>query len=198
MSKLVCGVGINDADYATHIYDSVGGKQRQLWRCPFYKKWKSMIERSCSVKYKDAYPAYADVSVCDEWVYFSNFKSWMETQDWEGKELDKDILLIGNKIYSPDTCVFVDAKLNSFILDNSARRGNWPIGVYYDKRKNRYMSRCSIGDGYGYLGCFGTPEEAHNAWRTAKWKLAQEFIALETDHRIIEALISRFKIEDIN
>ena len=42
--KLVCGVGINDADYVVTKQETIGyvdGKQKQklIWRCPFYKTW---------------------------------------------------------------------------------------------------------------------------------------------------------------
>lgn len=46
-------------------------------------------------------------SVCEEWLTFSNFKRWMEQQDYEGKALDKDLLVSQNKTYSSETCVFV-------------------------------------------------------------------------------------------
>jgi len=39
----------------------------------------------------------------------------MERQDWEGKHLDKDILIPGNKIYSPDRCIFVSSLINLLI-----------------------------------------------------------------------------------
>ena len=120
--KLVYGVGINDADYATQIKKTIGyenGKQKQklIWSCHFYEKWKSMLERCYSERFKIKFPTYKDCTVCEEWLTFSNFKSWMEEQDWQGKELDKDLLVVGNKIYSPQTCCFLTKMINTFIMD---------------------------------------------------------------------------------
>ena len=128
MGKLVHGVGINDADYITNVTEFVVGndgkrRQRVVWRCPFYQKWKGMLERSYSEKFKSKWTTYKDVTVCKEWHLFSNFKSWMETQDWGGKQLDKDVLLQGNKIYCPHACVFVSRQVNMFLLGSDSSRG---------------------------------------------------------------------------
>ena len=74
-------------------------------------------------------PTYKGCSVSEEWLRFSNFKRWMEKQDWDGKQLDKDILFEGNKVYSAETCVFVTSVVNSFTSDSGAKRGEWLIGV---------------------------------------------------------------------
>ena len=129
MAKLVYGVGINDAIYTTQ--PMINGKQVV---CPYYRTWKDMIRRCYSTKYYDKRPTYEGCSVADEWLVFSKFKAWMETQDWEGNQLDKDILLQGNRIYSKDTCAFVSGSVNSFVLNNQAIRGEYKIGVSYNKQ----------------------------------------------------------------
>ena len=105
--KLVYGVGINDADY--QVNPTIDGSRVM---CPAYSAWHSMIERCYSEKYHDKKPTYKECYVCDEWLYFLKFKSWMEKQDYKGKELDKDILIQGNKVYSPETRIFVDKTIN--------------------------------------------------------------------------------------
>lgn len=108
--KLVCGVGINDADYPVRIRSHIkqDGTFLDEWRCPFYTKWQKMLSR-CYGKYNKSqkFNSYDQVEVCQEWLRFSNFKSWMEKQDWESKELDKDLLSGESKIYSPETCCFI-------------------------------------------------------------------------------------------
>jgi hypothetical protein len=174
-TKLVRGVGINDADYVVQVFKTIGylgGKKRKLvWVCPFYGRWMSMLTRCYSENYQSKYPSYKGCSVVREWLTFSNFKSWMELQDWEGKQLDKDILFPGNKIYGPDTCVFVDARVNSFIIERAADRGEWPIGVCFDKSRGKYVATCSsvVTGKVKVLGHFKTPEEAHQAWLTFRW-----------------------------
>ena len=108
MRKSVCGVGINDADYM--VSQIVNGKQVA---CPIYRSWANMLERCYFRKFQDKNPTYADCKVCDGWLTFSNFRAWMLTQDWQGKELDKDIKIKGNKVYSPSSCSFVTTKENT-------------------------------------------------------------------------------------
>ena len=76
-----------------------------------------MLQRCYSESHLVRQPTYKGCSVCEEWLTFSNFKSWMEQQDWEGKQLDKDLLVYKNKIYSPETCVFVSSVINSFFVE---------------------------------------------------------------------------------
>ena len=100
--RLVYGVGTNDAWYM--IETTAGG---ETYCCGYYQRWVAMLRRCYSKQMHRKFPTYKDCTVCDEWITFSNFRKWMETQDWQGKELDKDILFPGNKHYSPDNCVFV-------------------------------------------------------------------------------------------
>ena len=81
--KLVHGVGINDADYAVVEFETIGyadGKRKQklVWFCPYYRAWTSMLKRCYSIKSQERQPTYKGCSVTDEWLTFSNFKSWME------------------------------------------------------------------------------------------------------------------------
>jgi hypothetical protein len=114
-NKLVHGVGINDANYK--VTDRANRNLPITWRCPYYVTWSSMLARCFSKSFKKANPAYEGCTVTSNWLKFSNFRSWMQTQDWQGKELDKDLLFAGNKLYSPEMCVFLEAKINSFISE---------------------------------------------------------------------------------
>lgn len=191
--KLLHGVGINDADYK--VTQIVNGKQKL---CPFYAVWRGMIERGYSEKYKQKYPTYAEVSVCSDWIYFTKFKSWMEQQDWEGNELDKDILLEGNKIYSPETCIFVSQAVNSFLTNCSEQKGAYPTGVHLQKQTGKFIAACSdLGRGRKHIGSFSSPEAAEEAYKTFKGKLALELASIQTDIRVAEALIKRYKVEEI-
>ena len=195
--KLVCGVGINDVDYA--VQPTENGKTKV---CIYYRTWKHMLVRCYSEKYHIERSTYKGCSVCEEWLTFSKYKSWMETQDYEGKQLDKDLLVQGNKVYSPETCVFVSRQINMFLVERGADRGEYPIGVCYVKKSRDMMSEQSkpyraiirVGSGtQKHLGYFSTPEEAHQAWLKAKIELAKGLAAEQTDPRIAKALISRYE-----
>lgn len=197
--KLVQGVGINDADYAVVKFETIGyvnGKQKKklVWFCPHYRVWSDMLARCYSIKLQDKYPTYKGCIVSDEWLRFSNFKSWMETQDWEGKQLDKDLLIEGNNVYSTDTCVFVTRGVNTFTTDSGASRGEWLIGVSWHKAKGKFMSGCSnpFTKKQETLGYFTCELEAHKAWAKRKLELAYELAAIQTDERVAKALIERY------
>lgn len=187
--KLIYGFGINDADYP--VDPRPGGIERDP--CKFYVRWHSMIQRCYSETYQNKYPTYKGCSVCPEWKYFSKFKAWMETQDWQDKELDKDLLVKGNKVYSPETCVFISPTLNYFLNDQKSSRGDLPLGVTKVTCKAvRYQARCNYIGKTIYLGSYDTAEEAHLAWLVKKAEFANLFAEKETDQRIINALLTRY------
>lgn len=183
---LVQGVGVNDADYEVFNRQPDGS----IIRCPYYVKWMSMIRRCYSKKVLDRQEYYNGCIVCDEWLTFSKFKEWMQRQDWQGKDLDKDLLFKDNKVYGPDTCTFITRELNSFITDSKKSRGKYKIGV--TKEKNRYVSRISENGKSRMIGRFSTEDQAYEAWYKRKRELAIELSFSQTDNRIIEALLSRF------
>ena len=197
--KLVYGVGINDADYVIQKMETIKCidgkiKYKLIWFCPFYRVWRSMVERCYSDKYQSRQPTYKGCSVSEEWKTFSNFKAWMVTQDWEGKSLDKDLLIEGNKVYGPDTCVFVTRMVNNFTIDSGSKRGDWMIGACWHKGASKFMSKCQnpFSGEQEYLGLFTCEQEAHNAWLKRKLGLAHELAAIQTDTRVAKALIARY------
>lgn len=199
MSRRVFGIGINDAGYVVRRKDIVGttstGKpiMKDIWACPFYSKWKDMLKRCYSASYQKKQPTYIGCTVCSEWLTFSKFKNWMEIQDWHGKQLDKDILFKGNKHYSSDTCVFVDTKVNLFMSESTARRGENPIGVSFNKAQGKYVAYCNSAGKTTYLGLYVTPEAAHEAWYSFKLRQAYILAAEQKDERVAKALVERYE-----
>lgn len=119
-----------------------------MWQCPIYKRWLCVLERCFSEKWKKASPAYRDVTCCQEWLLFSNFRNWMITQDWEGKELDKDLRVFDSKVYSPDNCCFVSSGLNTFLVKGRTAQSPLPIGVYQKaSKKNPFAAEVRTGAG---------------------------------------------------
>ena len=200
-NKLVYGVGINDANYVINIHEElprINGKRNQkiIWWCPFYFRWKGMLQRCYSKSCLERRSSYKGCSVCEEWLTFSNFKAWMEQQDWEGKQLDKDLLVYQNKVYSPETCVFIDQRLNTFLTKSDKNRGDYPLGVSYytdpkmiNPSKHPYKATICNRSKNVNLGYYLTPEEAHKAWQKAKIKKAQDLAMEQTDERVIQGLL---------
>ena len=170
--------------YRIATNDAIGS----VGNCAYYKAWKRMLQRSLCPKFIQKNPTYIGVSVCESWLTFSNFKRWMESQYWMGMQLDKDLTLRGAKHYSPETCAFVPARINSLLLDCNDRRGEFPLGVYkstYTPVKPFRARVSTLTGGMRHLGYFPTPEAAHNAWRLGK---AQEIANARTwwksDHTV--------------
>ena len=133
-----------------------------------YTTWRSMLQRCYDDKYHSTRPTYIDCIVCEEWHNYQIFAKWYDqniynVQD-QRMELDKDILIKGNKVYSPETCVFVPNSINSLFIKSNAKRGEYPIGVSWHSRNNKYMSSGKDA----YLGYYNTSKEAFEAYK--KWK----------------------------
>lgn len=163
---LIHGVGVNDTDYKPSI--KINGRKVS---CPYYARWCHMLERCYSQASLKARPTYKNCTVCDEWLIFSNFRAWMIKQDWQGKELDKDILAKENKIYSPDTCIFVTAHVNQLINDSMAIRGQYERGVCLRKNTGKFKVSISINNKSVHLGYFFTENEASKAYKKAKYSV---------------------------
>lgn len=142
-----------------------------------YHLWKGILTRAYDSDFHKKYKTYKDVEVCEEWLNFQNFAEWcygqkfFDAKDDKGRSyhLDKDILVKGNRVYSPNTCCFVPAEINSLVVVNKRRRGDTPIGVYYVKRNRKYTTQCCFkGSGLKYLGSYSTPEEAFQVYKEAK------------------------------
>ena len=168
--KLVHGVGVNYAHYC--VQPAIDGKQVI---CPSYSVWTAMLARAYSDKYLARRQTYIGIEICQEWKNFCAFRDWWLVNQVDGWQLDKD-LLSDTGVYSPETCVFVPAWLNSFTLGSGATRGDYPIGVSFNRRYVRFEAQCkdAVANKNQHLGLFDTPEEAHLAWRARKLELALE------------------------
>ena len=189
------GVGITDVCYKVAINEYRDGKLCTVWKCKYYQVWYDMLRRCYSDKFQNDYPSYLGCEIAEEWLTFSNFKAWMEQQDWEGKHLDKDLLVLGNKKYSPETCMFIHPKINSFVL-NCGKSRNKLTGTCYCKVRDKYRSTCSnpFTNKTEFLGYFTTELEAHLTWKSRKHELACLLADSEycTDPRLAEALRTRY------
>lgn len=179
--KSVFGVGF----FGQGVYKtSIQGKNTKQ-----YVRWNSMLERCYDEKSLEKRPSYKDVTVCEEWHNFQNFAKWFDENYIEGWDLDKDILVKGNKIYSPDTCCFVPPEINNLFIKNDSTRGKYPIGV--SKSGVKYRVCFAKNNKIVHIGYYTTPEEAFQAYKVAKEDYikdtANEWKDLITD-KVYEAL----------
>ena len=187
--KTVLGFGINDSLEPIRYKEKVGLS---------YKTWTSMIRRCYSDRYHKHKPTYVGCEVCDEWRYFSNFKRWFDENFKDGYVLDKDILVQGNRVYSPHTCCFVPPYINGLLAMNASHRGKLKTGVYLYQGK--YVVQCGINRKQRCVGRFDNEDEAHEAYKKAKYAEIKRVAtdALKEgiiDQRVYDGLL-RFEIKE--
>lgn len=160
--RSVCGVG----------YLGVGKYKKHVGRKPtlLYVRWSNMIKRCYSGKVLFESPSYIKCTVMEEWHNFQVFAEWFE-HNWKsymngGWELDKDILVKGNKIYSPDTCCFVPQIINTILLKCDKVRGDLPIGVI--KAGKYFIAQLSRPGHTKYKKTHKTAEEAFYVYKFHK------------------------------
>lgn len=181
--RLVVGIGINDSPYNI----SMKGYDNSMLMCPYYRIWSGILRRCYTHTERYKFPTYEGCTVDKAWHSFMNFRGWMKRQDWSNKEIDKDLLVPNNKIYSPSTCLFVTRKVNGLLVDSKASRGKYPQGVTIS-RGNRYIARVYMNGRYIHIGSYLTPEAASAAYKKAKSKHIEEVAEEQTDLRLKEAL----------
>ena len=167
----------NVAYYGQGKYKSRGkdGKKTKA-----YNHWMNMLNRCYNPYHLNEFPTYIDCYVCEEWLCFQNFAEWFYENYYECNDekmcLDKDILCKGNKIYSPETCIFVPNNINILFTKREKERGKYPIGVtdevkninnktylylkvncstFYDgKCKTEYLGNFSINKPFQAFTCY--------------------------------------------
>ena len=174
---LVLGVGVNDTNYITTNGDD---------RCPYYARWKNILTRV----YNPRKETYKGLSICESWLSLTKFKSWMELQDWEGKEIDKDLLVLGNNHYSPETCCFLSRKVNIMLQLQRSSNTTGYTGVVL--KGDKYVATCRNVAGLRvYLGAYDTPGGASVAYRIQKAHYIEQIAKEEPNPIIAKALFAR-------
>ena len=165
----VCGVGIVGTKYPI----SEGGRNTKE-----YTLWRNMLERCYSDTFKKKQPTYEGCEVGDKFKSYEYFYEWCHIQigfankDWQ---LDKDLLIKGNKVYSESTCVFIPREINQVLTKCTASRGEHLIGVYWCKTNKAFKAQVSKNKGKReHLGYFKTETEAFNAYKQAKEAFIKE------------------------
>lgn len=146
---------------------------------PIYKIWCGILERCYDESKRWKHITYKDCTICEEWHNFQNFAKWYEENYYEcnGEEmaLDKDILIKGNKIYSPQTCIFVPKRINTLFTKRQNDRGELPIGLHINNN-NKIVARCNTLNERKYLGSFSLnePFKAFTCYKNFKEKYIKE------------------------
>ncbi len=193
---LVYGIGVNDNKYQAN---KEGKAVKE------YKLYCDMLRR-CTYEYQQKRSAYTGVSCTDSFKSYTFFYEWCNNQigfnnkdskgmDWQ---LDKDLLVKGNKVYSEDNCVFVPRRINTLLTNRNASRGDWPLGVRKQSKNSRFNARCNNGTGESkHLGYFDTAQEAFLAYKTFKEALIKE-VANEYKEQIDLRVYNVLMVYEVN
>jgi hypothetical protein len=174
--RTIYGIGINDIE------------ETYLKAPRFYSIWRHMLQRCYSSVQQSKRPSYVGCSVVEEWYKLSNFRIWYDENNVDGWNLDKDLLFPKNKIYSPDTCVFVPTNINSLFTFTTKNRGELPLGVFYHKRDQHYRSQCCDGTRKRITSSFDTPEKAHFWYLENKIKVIDKYLSEDYNDKIKQGL----------
>ena len=187
-SPSVYGVGILGTKYLS----AVNGRNTKE-----YNLWQSMLKRCYNSAYKNKHPTYEGCEVSDKFKSYEYFYEWCQNQfgfGVDGFELDKDLLIRGNKIYSESACVFIPREINQILVKSTASRGEYLIGVNWCKTKKAFKAQvCKNNGKQEHLGYFKTEIEAFNAYKKAKESFIKEQAEKwksQIDDRAYEALMN--------
>ena len=165
----VYGVGVSGTKYLI----SEGGVLTKE-----YTLWVGMLQRCYSDTSKKKNPTYIDCEVSDKFKSYEYFYEWCNEQisfGVDGFELDKDLLVKGNKVYSEDSCIFIPKDINLLLTKCEASRGKHLIGVSWSNTNNAFVAMVRKNKGKSeYLGHFKTELEAFNAYKKAKENYLKE------------------------
>lgn len=158
-----------------------------------YYTWLHMLDRCFNEKIKEQKPTYKNCVCCDEWLIFDNFYNWLHKQEnfiiWKNLKwsaIDKDILVKGNKIYSPDTCCLVPINVNSLFVKQDVNRGDLPIGVFI--RNGKYEAYCAnslINKKAVLIGSYDNQEDAFLCYKQYKENLIKQIADIEYNNKTI-------------
>ena len=153
--------------------------------------WCGMIDRVYNEEKRSKYETYSDCIICDEWQNYQIFREWYDKEFYqvgtERMHLDKDILVKGNKFYSPDTCLIVPQRINMLFLQKP-NKYNLPSGIS-PMANNRYRAEYN-GKKVGNYDTLEEAIQAHdNEKRKAIKKVADEYKQVIPD-KVYKALLA--------
>ncbi len=115
-----------------------------------YTLWCSMLKRCYSDGFKKQRPTYEGCEVSSKFKSYEYFYEWCHKQigfGVDGFEIDKDLLVKGNKVYSEKTCIFLPREINQLLVKCTASRGKYLIGVCWSKKSKAFVAMVSKNKG---------------------------------------------------
>lgn len=171
MRPRVKGVGFYGI--GPHVASQSDGKKHK-----HYQAWVNMLARVYKPPVERIKREYENTSVCPEWHNYQNFAEWycntmnnLKPADFTW-DLDKDLLVPGNRIYSPNTCCIIPRAINALFTDAAFMRGDLPLGVTrHGKSYRPFLNKNGEQKG---IGTYPTIADAQRAYWSEKFRVIQE------------------------
>ena len=155
----VCGVGyIGEGEY-----NSKSNKKA-------YNSWRLMLERVYNPRSKANKKNYADVTICDEWLNFQNYCSWHLDNYIQDYQCDKDLKVLGSRVYSPETCSYIPQELNKLLTFREASKEGLPVGVKISKgiKRDTFLAEMKYYGKTEKIGRYDNLKDAYQAYIDSK------------------------------
>ena len=135
---------------------------------PSYSAWRFLMMRLFCEKRLLVNPTYRGCTICTSWCNFQVFSEYFYSHESYGLgyELDKDLLVSGNRHYSPETCVMIPQEINKAL--KTVQVNSVVAGVRKRKSSKGYQVRVTEHGKRRHVGEFYTEEEASAAYVKAK------------------------------
>lgn len=137
--------------------------------------WRAMLKRCYSDEVQKVSKSYRGCSVHPDWHNFQVFAEWYTKQEGYGLgfDLDKDLIVKGNKVYSEWTCCLLPREINSLLqLKESDRQLPYGISV----KRGKYEVRAKLGGKTVWLGSFSYIGDAEDRYIQSKREYCKKLI----------------------
>lgn len=138
-----------------------------------YQSWSNMLKRCYCKEVQEKYPTYIGCTVAKKWHNFQNFAEWYYNHPNyknKGYQVDKDILVPNNKVYSQQTCTLVPAQLNNIVGSDKDERGGYGIRKRSSGKYEVRVNRFGVVHQVGTFATQDTAYWAHLKARTDHWE----------------------------
>jgi hypothetical protein len=191
--RWICGVGKRGC--TSSVDKETGGIKRS------YITWRGMLARCYD---GDKESTYYGCTVCNDWLFFSNFEIWYDENRpkvpnvrWE---IDKDAMQQGNRVYCPEYCVFIPKEVNNLIINTGKSRGKYPVGVSFSQKGMYFNASCSSEGVLKACGGFNTAKGAFEKYKEMKYEAirlcAEKYYKLGLISKMVASSLLKYKIED--
>lgn len=149
-----------------------------------YSIWKGMFSRCYGGGGNPKNNNYVNCYVEQDWHNFQKFGEWYNNQKnchLGGFHLDKDLTVLGSKVYSKTTCSIIPVQVN-IVFSKPQINFSDNVGVDYVKKEGVFRSSYTDEKGVRhYLGRFNRVEDARNAYVVKKREICNKVIDIHKE-----------------